>query len=316
MFTTLTISNWSISFLNIYSTSGSESSIKNIEFDNITISDSEYSSRDDLIVFGPILTGAKLSIIMRSVIFNNLNFINLASMIHINVQTAVPFVIENCSFTNIYGGSILLEPVSTSSGTNKVSLKISNITVNDNDFSTKTLFVLQKYWTLSVADWTMKRNSGYFYGTIVSILGDDSTANFTNCNFNNNNGVNGGLFYVSSSSTVYLLNWLLFSNFAVNAAVAYVENLGNININNWDISFNIALLTGIIQVVDTTVPISILSSKIYSNRIVTYNTTVTEIENPNIWINLWFASNGFINFLLENKNVLEGKVVMPCLHFR
>ena len=52
----------------------------------------------------------------------------------------------------------------------------------------------------------MKRNSGYFYGTIVSILGDDSTANFTNCNFNNNNGVNGGLFYVSSSSTVYLLN--------------------------------------------------------------------------------------------------------------
>ena len=176
--------------------------------------------------------------------------------------------------------------------------------------------MLQKYWTLSVADWTMKRNSGYFYGTIVSILGDDSTANFTNCNFNNNNGVNGGLFYVSSSSTVYLLNWLLFSNFAVNAAVAYVENLGNININNWDISFNIALLTGIIQVVDTTVPISILSSKIYSNRIVTYNTTVTEIENPNIWINLWFASNGFINFLLENKNVLEGKVVMPCLHFR
>ena len=43
-----------------------------------------------------------------------------------------------------------------------------------------------------------------------------------------------------------------------------------------------ALLTGIIQVVDTTVPISIVSSKIYSNRIVTYNTTVTEIENPNI----------------------------------
>ena len=131
--------------MNIYSTSGNSISIKNIEFDNITISDSVYNTRDDLIAFGPILTKAQLSITMRNAVFNNLNFVNLANMIHINVQAGVPFTIENCSFTNIYGGSIFLEPVSTSSGTNKVSLKISNITVNDNDFSTKTLFVLQKY---------------------------------------------------------------------------------------------------------------------------------------------------------------------------
>ena len=52
----------------------------------------------------------------------------------------------------------------------------------------------------------MKRNSGYFYGTITSILGKNSTANFTNCNFNNNNGVNGGLFYVTTRSTIYLSN--------------------------------------------------------------------------------------------------------------
>ena len=308
LFNTLTVTNWSLSFLNIYSTSGADSSVKNIEFDNITISDSVYNTRDDLITFGPILTGAQLSITMRNVVFNNLNFVNLASMIHINVQAGVPFVIENCSFTNIYGGNILLESVSTSSGTNKVSLVINSIIVNDNDFSTKTLFVLQKYWTLQVSDWTMKRNSGYFYGTIASILGKNSTANFTNCNFNNNNGVNGGLFYVTTRSTLYLSNWLLFSNFAVNAAVAYVENLGTLNIDNCTISYNMAILTGIIQVVDTADPTTLTNSNIFKNTIVTYNTTATEVDNPNIWINLCFASDGYISYLKDNKNVMSGKV--------
>ena len=102
LFNTLTITNWSLSFLNIYSTSGNSISIKNIEFDNITISDSVYNTRDDLIAFGPILTKAQLSITMRNAVFNNLNFVNLANMIHINVQAGVPFTIENCSFTNIW----------------------------------------------------------------------------------------------------------------------------------------------------------------------------------------------------------------------
>lgn len=77
----------------------------------------------------------------------------------------------------------------------------------------------------------MKRNSAYFYGSIASIFGDDSVANFTNCNLVNNNGVNGGLFYVGANSIVYLTNCELFSNFAINAAVAYIENLGSIVID-------------------------------------------------------------------------------------
>ena len=91
----------------------------------------------------------------------------------------------------------------------------------------------------------------------------------------------------------FLSNCLLFSNFAVNAAVAYVENLGTISIDNWTISYNMAILTGIIQVVDTADPTIVSNSQIYKNTIVTYNTTATEVDNPNIWINLCFASDGY-----------------------
>ena len=109
---------------------------------------------------------------------------------------------------------------------------------------------------------------------------------------------------------IYLIAYF-FNNFAVNAAVAYIENLGTLAIDNWTISFNIAILTGIIQVTDTVDPVLISNSQIYKNTIVTYNATLTEINNPNVWINLCFASEGYIKYLSENKNVLIGKVDNP-----
>ena len=151
----------------------------------------------------------------------------------------------------------------------------------------------------------MRRNSGYFYGTIASILGDDSIAYFSNCNFNNNNGVYGGLFYVVAKSSISLSNWLLFSNFAVNAAIAYIENLGSISIDNWDISYNMAMQAGLVQVTDTINPTIISNSRIYSNLVVSYNTTIKDIQDPNVWINLWFASDGYVNYLIEHKSVLN-----------
>ena len=68
----------------------------------------------------------------------------------------------------------------------------------------------------------------------------------------------------------------------MNAAVAYVENLGTLNIDNCTISYNMAILTGIIQVVDTADPTILTNSDIFKNTIVTYNTTATEVDNPNI----------------------------------
>ena len=201
---------------------------------NVHIKDSIFKSRNDLITIGPIFTESEFNIIMNNMTFSNLNFINLANILQVNVQAKNPFIIDSWSFTNIYGGSILLHPATTISGINKVNLVIRNITVSGNDFGTSTLFILNNFSILNVTNWTMRRNSGYLYGTIASILGEDSIAYFSNCNFNNNNGVYGGLFYVVAKSSISLSNWLLFSNFAVDAAIAYIENLGSISIENWD----------------------------------------------------------------------------------
>ena len=310
------IRNSWLGFIAIDSISGSDTYAKNVIFKNINITDWVFTTRNELISIGPILTSSQFSVSMTNVVFNNLTFENYSKVIHINLQSGTPFVIVNCSFTNIYGGSIVLESVSTSSGANKTNLVVQNIIVHDNDFATSTLFVLNNYWILNVTDWTMKRNSGYFYGTIASILGDSSSAYFNNCNFNNNNGVNGGLFYIASQSSISLSNWLLFSNFAINAAVAYIENLGSMYINNWDISFNMAMFAGIIGILDSVTPTTLTNSKIYSNTVVSYSTMIADIDNSNVCIHLWFASKGYINYLLEDKSVMNRIVYLYSVNLK
>ena len=202
------------------------------------VKDCTFKSRSDLISLGPIFTTSPLNFAVKNIEFNNLTFTNNAIVLMISIQTPNPVTIANLKFKNIYGGSILLQPASTSTGTNKVVLNMQNVTVSDNDFATSTLFVLNDYWTLNVSNWNMLRNSAYFYGSISSILGDNSAAYFNSCNFANNNGVNGGLFYVAANSFVSLTNCLLFSNLAINAAIAYIENLGNMVIDGWDTKTN------------------------------------------------------------------------------
>ena len=301
--------NSSLSFLSINSISQSTVSPKNVILQNILIKDSTFKSRNDLISLGPIFTTSPLNFVLKSIEFNNLTFTNYANVLMISIQTANPVFIENCKFTNIYGGDIFLKPASTSAGLNKVVLNMQNVTVSDNDFATSTLFVLNSLWTLNVSNCTMRRNSAYFYGTIASILGDNSEAYFNSCNFVNNNGINGGLFYVAANSAIYLTNCVLFSNFAINAAVAYIENLGSISINSWDISYNMAMQAGLIQIVGTINPTIIANSKIYSNIIVSYDTTIADIDNSNVWINLCFASDGYTNFLLTHKSIMSQSVI-------
>lgn len=115
----------------------------------------------------------------------------------------------------------------------------------------------------------MNRNSGYFRGTIVSILGRDSTATFNSCNFNNNNGINGGVFYVTDKSRINVYNSIVFNNFAVKASIAYVENQGVINIINSTITKNSAYTITLIELVDT------IESSIFSNTVIEENTVIS-----------------------------------------
>ena len=128
----------------------------------------------------------------------------------------------------------------------------------------------------------MHRNSGYFRGTIVSIQGSDSTATFSNCNFNNNNAILGGLFYVARRSEININNSTLFSNFAIIASIAYVSNQGRINIDTCEFFNNKAVSVGAIEIFDSNVDSYIINSTFYSNSIITKEITIKELDDPSI----------------------------------
>jgi hypothetical protein len=185
-------------------------------------------------------------------------------------------------FDNITGGYINIKPTSVASGTTPASLDMVNVTVSNSDFKYKTFFVLNNYGQLTVTRCTMKRNSAYFRGTILSILGINSSAIFRQCNFNNNNGIIGGVFYVARNSYVEVQNSTLFSNYAVVASLGYISNQGRIIIDSSDISFNKAISIGILEIVDSTVTSTFTNNTVYSNTLVTKEVTIKELDDPTI----------------------------------
>ena len=103
---------------------------------------------------------------------------------------------------------------------------MSNIDVFDNDFQQKTFIELNDLSKVTLIDCNMNRNSAYFIGTVVSVIGKDSFVEIHNSNFYSNSGVTGGLFYIYSRSSISIYNSVLFSNFAITAGVAYVNSDG------------------------------------------------------------------------------------------
>lgn len=304
----LTITNTSLSLLTLSSFYGNTDTQKVIRFSNIYMSDTVYITRNNFITFGPLLSTQNVSVSMNELDFRDLEFTNIANIIDVNMQLPNPLIIDSCRFINITGGYINLRALSTASGASPAAVEMTNVTVLDSDFKFSTFFVLRQFCQLSVRNCTLNRNSGYFRGTIASILGKDSYATFNNCRMNNNNGIVGGLFYVTTRSSIEVVNSTLFSNYAVEAAIGYVGNQGRIILDTCEIYRNKAVTVALLEIVDSTSESSIVNSRIYSNTMVQKEVTLKEVEDPTICIDLCFASNGFISFLRVNQSVLDTQV--------
>lgn len=143
--TQMTITNCSVTFLNFGSVSGHTDTKKMILFDYITVQDSVFTSRNDLILLGPLYSEEDVELHMNHVTFTNLNFKKLANIIHMKQQTSNPFYLENTVFHNCIGGHVLVEPLTVSSTSVYSQIFMKNVTVSENDFGASTFVVLKEH---------------------------------------------------------------------------------------------------------------------------------------------------------------------------
>ena len=297
--------NCSISFFSFNNLRGSATELKRVLFDTIVFKETTFKTRNNIITFGPLFSTEDVDFKMVNVIMEDLTFTQDANLIYVNMQTKYPLNIESWVFQNIVGGYISIDPLTLVSGSTPANLDLVNVTVKNNDFRYYTFIRMGHFSELNIVNCIMNRNSGYFRGTIISIQGSDSTANISNCNFNNNNAILGGLFYVARRSVINVNNSTLFSNFAVIASIAYVSNQGKINIDTWEVFRNKAVSVGAIEIFDSNVDSYIINSTFYSNSIITKEITIKELDDPSIWVNLCFASDGYLSYLSLNRTVLD-----------
>ena len=269
------------------------------------MSNSTYKSQSNLIIYGPLYTTQDVQFSMQNVSFTNLDFEGYANMIYLKQQTQKPFILQNSNFQNIIGGRIYVEPDTTDVNTLPATLNILNLTVSNNDFIDYTFINMQQHSQLSVSTWTFFKNSATFWGTLISITDDNSVASIDNCNFNNNNGMTGGIFYVAGSSTINVNNSSFYNNFALTAAISHVSNGGSIHYSNWIFNYNHAMSVGLIDIIESEVESSIESSSIYSIELASAADIINELNDRTICRYLWFAANSYINYLNNNRNLLN-----------
>ena len=258
-----------------------------------------------MITFGPLYSEQNVQFIIQNVSFNNLNFKKNANILHLKQQTHKPFILQNSNFQNIVGGIILIEPDTVDTKTLPAILNVYNLTVANNDFKDHTFIVLKEHSQLLVSTWTFYKNSATFWGSLISITDDYSVVNISNCNFNNNNGMTGGILYVDGESTINVSNSTFFNNFALTAAISYATNEGSINYINWIFNYNHAVSVGLIDVIGSVIENSIKSSNIYSNEILSVADIIKELEDRTHWRYLWFAADTYIDYLNNNRNLLD-----------
>ena len=308
-------SNCSVGFLHFFSVSGTTPTTKIVRFEHINITDSTFATRNDLITFGPMYTAQDVDIHMNDVHFKNLNFKKLANIIHLKQQTLDPFVFENSSFTNVIGGHILIEPLTVSTDSLTTVLAMKNVTAANNDFSDSTFIVLKEHCELRITTCNLYRNSATFRGSIISIIDNNSFVNITNCNFNNNNGMIGGLFYVNGKSPIYVYDSTFFNNFAISAPISYTTNQGSIHYVDCNFTYNHALSVGLFDIIDSTFESTLEHSEITDNQIIDKSVTISELEDRTHCVHLCFASDSYFTYLNENRNLLDVVVCSDCNNF-
>ena len=301
----ITFTNWTSSLFHLYSLSGKTQSTKAVNINSITVKDINLNRHNDLIVFGPLYSDEDIKFTMQNVTFSNLNFSKNANIIYLKQQTLNPFILENSYFENIIGGRILLEPDTSDITTLPATLNVYNLNVANNDFKDNTFIDLKQHSQLIVSTWAFYKNSATFWGTLISITNDNSVVNITNCNFNNNNGMTGGILYVDGQSTINVYNSTFYNNFAVSASISYVSNEGNIHFSKCIFNYNHAVSVGLIDIIGSAVESSIESSSIYSNEIVSAADVIKELDDRTHWRYLWFAADTYVTYLNNNRNQLS-----------
>jgi hypothetical protein len=306
--TSLKMTNISLTLLTLSTFTGTPKAKKTILFDDIVFTNAAFATRNDFITIGPHVSSRNFEIVMKNFDFQNLLFENTAYAVNIKMQIPNAIRIENFSYSNITGGFINLEPVSVSHDIDPVKVEMKNITALNNDFKFNTFIILRDYSHLTVDTWTLNRNSGYFRGTVASITGKGSSAFFKNCNFNNNNGNWGGVFYVSAESYIKVVDSTLFGNFAILSSIAYIANEGKIIIDNWIVSQNKAISIVLIEIFDSTRESIFKNNSVSINALADKAITLNAIDDPSRCVNLWFASSGYLSFISTNRGDINDRV--------
>jgi hypothetical protein len=300
----LYVTNSPVSLFSFHEFKGSLNGSKHIFFNDIRVNSATYDTRNDLVIFGPFLTTYDVHISLKNVVMKNLIFTRFANILHLIQQMPNVFTIENWNFTNLSGGNILIEPLIVREDSYTGMVNFSNVRAYNNDFKFSTFIVLNEHVDVSIYNSQFYQNSAKFQGVVLSITQRRSFAHIYNSVMNRNTGLYGGVLSIDGNSHIDVINWNFTGNFAVTSSIANIKNEGNIIFKDWEFFANTAISIGIMEIFNSITTSSFENISILDTEYMSKEAVIIELENKSRCLKLWFASDDYIEHLLDRKELL------------
>ena len=304
----VTANNCSLGYFSIRNFFGKADSPHTILMENIIFKEASFKYKNSIISFGPFISNEDVDFIMQYILIEEVICLSGSRLIWLNMQTKYSLKLYHSIFQNNIGGYLTLNPPSIKSSLPKARMEVENVTVYNNDVQFSTFFILDSYCELTIMTCTINKNSGNSFGSVLKIDGDNSSVAITNCIFNNNNAIQGGLFYITRKSVLSVFDSMFFSNFALTASIAYVTNQGSILFDSCNFSRNLAISVGLVEIQDTANLNIVRNSTIQINNIVSKSVVQQDINDSEICIHLCSAADSYIQTLITEQSLFDSSV--------
>ena len=278
---------------------------RNILFQNIQVSNTNYTTSRSLIDTSNVVSTQNVAITFIGVTFSSISFAVQGQLLQLKHQLASPVVVVNSTFTNLVSSIVNINSYGSKNASLNTKAQFSNWhfdTINSKYSS----FIKTQNNAIAELGYSNFINIRTYEQAAVLYAGFEKTSvSFSHCMFANNSAVQGTVFVIESESVVNWANCTFVQNFAITGTVFQTSTNGYFVIADSNIYNNYAINNPVGELLDGANLCVISNSTVYSNQAMSVDTIKSEFNIK--CSQLWFVSQDFIQYVNNNALLVPSK---------
>ena len=278
---------------------------RNILFQNIQVSNTNYTTSRSLIDTSNVVSMQNVAITFIGLTFSSISFAVQGQLLQLKHQLASPVVVVNSTFTNLVSSIVNIDSYGSKNASLNTKAQFSNwhFDIINSKYSSLIKTQSNAMAEFGYSNFTNIRT--YEQAAVLYAGFEKTSVSFSHCMFANNSAVQGTVFVIESESVVNWANCTFVQNFAITGTVFQTSTNGYFVIADSNIYNNYAINNPVGELLDGANLCVISNSTVYSNQAMSVDTIKSDFNIK--CSQLWFVSQDFIQYVNNNALLVPSK---------